>query len=195
MADPREDETHSESPPCPDCGAVPAARESFCSSCGAFLAWETAMPPPKAAPVPPEQERSGGEPAQTATSADVAGWVIDVTTSVSANAAWVLVGYGARQAWARLRARVRRDHTTGTPTREEAERAALARVTLADKNLHRRDLTIHTVTVPGQGPAVVVVLHHARGNGRHESVEFTVEVIKRAGLIEARIQSTRISLR
>jgi hypothetical protein len=90
---------------------------------------------------------------------------------------------------------VRRDHTTGTPTREEAERAALARVTLADKNLHRRDLTIHTVTVPGQGPAVVVVLHHARGNGRHESVEFTVEVIKRAGLIEARIQSTRISLR
>jgi hypothetical protein len=66
-------------------------------------------------------------------------------------------------------------------------------VALADKNLHRRDLTIRTVTVPGQGPAVVDVLHHARGKGERDTLEFTVEVVKRTGLIEARIQSTRAS--
>jgi hypothetical protein len=142
--------------------------------------------------VPSEEERPAVEPAQPVASAEVAGWVIDVATSVSANAAWVMVGYGAKQAWARLHARVRRDHTTSTPTREEAERAAMARVVLTDKNIHRRNLTIHAVTVPREGPAVVDVIYHARDQGGR-SLEFTVEVIKRTGLTEARIQRTRAS--
>ena len=145
--------------------------------------------------MPSEQERPAVEPTQPAASADVAGWVIDVTTSVSANAAWVLVGYGAKQAWARLRARVRRDHTISTPTREEAERAAIARVVLTDKNIHRRNLTIDTVTVPREGPAIVDVIYRARDQGGPNSLEFTVEVIKRSGLTEARIQRTRASRR
>jgi hypothetical protein len=139
--------------------------------------------------VPPEPGGPAVEPTQPA--ADVAGWLIDISTSVSANAAWVLVGYGARHAWARLRSRVRRDDTISTPTREEAERGALARVVLADKNLHRRDLSIDTVTVPSEGPAVVDVIYQARDRGGRESLEFTVEVIKRGALLEARVQRTR----
>jgi hypothetical protein len=115
---------------------------------------------------------------------------------VSANAAWVLVGYGAKQAWARLRARFRRrDGTTSTPDSDEAERAAVARVALADRNIQRRDLSVRTVTVPREGPAVVEVDYSGRDEGRGESLEFTVEVIKRAGLIEARIQRTRVNRR
>ena len=190
MANPSEAGTRPSSQSCPRCGAITDAGESFCNSCGAFLAWMTASPPPSSARVPPDKEQSVVEPARPATSTEVAAWVIDITTSVSANAAWVLVGYGAKHAWARLRARVRRDRTTSTPTMVEAEPAALARVILADKHLHRRDLTIDSVTVPGEGPAVVVVISNAGGQGGL-SLEFTVEVIKRAGLIEARIQRTR----
>lgn len=175
---------------CPDCGAITGASKPFYGSCGAYLGWESASPP-ESVPLPPERERPSVEPAHPAASAEVTAWVVDVTTSVSANAAWVLVGYGAKQAWARIKARVRRDHATTTPARDEAERAALARVVLTDKSLRRRDLTIDAVTVPREGPAVVDVLYNARGPGKGQSVEFNVEVIKRGGLIQARICRTR----
>jgi hypothetical protein len=135
------------------------------------------------APRPVEPARPEGPEVATPTTG-IDPWALQIAQDLASNSVWLATGFTVRAAWRRLR----RDRTPGTPTASEARTAALARVCLASSGITRTGLQVDSTTIPREGPAVVVVRYVDPDTGR-TSLRATVEVLRRGGRVEARIET------